>query len=113
MATKQTRRSISVSISLYERLKAKCDADNHSMSGVVESEIRKYLGMEPRDLTPKHPVRQVAEVVLTTKELKAAPAPISWKPASEDRVATIRAEAEKQKAAPPPPGDKASKIFTF
>lgn len=112
MASKQTRRSISVSVSLYERLKVKCDADNLSMSGVVETEIRKYLGMEPRDLTPKAAPKRDRTVVLTSKELK--PDPISWKPATPERVETIRAEHEKQKATPIAPlGDKASKIFTF
>ena len=47
MAKKQTRRSISVSRSTYERLKAFCEANNISMSQFVETRVGDFLGSEP------------------------------------------------------------------
>ena len=46
MAKKQTRRSISVSRSTYERLKAFCEANNVSMSQLVETRVNDFLGIE-------------------------------------------------------------------
>jgi hypothetical protein len=53
MAKKQTRRSISVSRSTYERLKAFCEANNVSMSQLVETRVNDFLGGE----IPAEPVR--------------------------------------------------------
>lgn len=52
MAKKQTRRSISVSRVTYERLKAFCEANNVSMSQLVETRVNDYLVSEgsPLDL---------------------------------------------------------------
>ena len=44
MAKKQTRRSISVSRTTYERLKAFCEANNVSMSQLVETRVNDFLG---------------------------------------------------------------------
>ncbi|MEZ4400592.1 MAG: hypothetical protein R3B06_11270 [Kofleriaceae bacterium] len=44
MAKKQTRRSISVSRSTYERLKAFCETSGISMSQFVESRVGDFLG---------------------------------------------------------------------
>ena len=44
MAKKQTRRSISVSRTTYERLKAFCEANNISMSQFVETRVGDFLG---------------------------------------------------------------------
>ena len=44
MAKKQTRRSISVSRMTYERLKAFCEANNISMSQLVETRVNDFLG---------------------------------------------------------------------
>ncbi len=46
MAKKQTRRSISVSRSTYERLKAFCEANHVSMSQLVETRVNDFLGGE-------------------------------------------------------------------
>jgi hypothetical protein len=46
MAKKQTRRSISVSRSTYERLKAFCEANHVSMSQLVETQVNGFLGTE-------------------------------------------------------------------
>jgi len=44
MAKKQTRRSISVSRTTYERLKAFCETNNISMSQFVETRVGDFLG---------------------------------------------------------------------
>jgi hypothetical protein len=44
MAKKQTRRSISVSRTTYERLKAFCETHNISMSQLVETQVNGFLG---------------------------------------------------------------------
>ena len=49
MAKKQTRRSISVSRTTYERLKAFCETNNISMSQLVETQVNGFLG--PSDVT--------------------------------------------------------------
>ncbi len=61
MAKKQTRRSISVSRSTYERLKAFCEANNVSMSQLVETRVNDFLGSDstadlPRPVAPRPPV---------------------------------------------------------
>src|SRR5262249_14686302 len=47
MAKKQTRRSISVSRTTYERLKAFCESNNISMSQLVETRVNDFLGDVP------------------------------------------------------------------
>ena len=58
MAKKQTRRSISVSRTTYERLKAFCEANNISMSQLVETRVNDFLGNdgpgERPDVGPTH-----------------------------------------------------------
>ena len=44
MAKKQTRRSVSLSKSTYERLKAYCEVNTLSMSQFVEQRIGDFLG---------------------------------------------------------------------
>lgn len=44
MAKKQTRRSISVSRTTYERLKSFCETNNISMSQFVEARVGDFLG---------------------------------------------------------------------
>jgi hypothetical protein len=61
MAKKQTRRSISVSRSTYERLKAFCEANNVSMSQLVETRVNDFLVGEGtaetiRPVAPRSPV---------------------------------------------------------
>src|SRR4051812_20205648 len=67
MAKKQTRRSISVSRTTYERLKAFCESNNISMSQLVETRVNDFLGegsapvpttiqqITPRPTTPSVP----------------------------------------------------------
>jgi len=49
MPTKQTRRSLSVSGALYDRLKEHCEESSTSMSATAEEVLRDHFGMEPRD----------------------------------------------------------------
>jgi hypothetical protein len=44
MAKKQSRRSVSLSRTTYERLKAYCETNELSMSEFVETRIGDYLG---------------------------------------------------------------------
>lgn len=61
MAKKQTRRSISVSRTTYERLKAFCESNNISMSQLVETRVNDFLGdgsvvipaSNPAPMTPR------------------------------------------------------------
>jgi hypothetical protein len=65
MAKKQTRRSISVSRTTYERLKAFCETNSMSMSQLVETRVNDFLGTsttsigDSAPLTPV-PVRPIA-----------------------------------------------------
>jgi hypothetical protein len=68
MAKKQTRRSISVSRTTYERLKAFCETNNISMSQFVETRVGDFLGGDG------------TATVIPTQPRPAAPAPA--KPAS-------------------------------
>jgi hypothetical protein len=54
MAKKQTRRSISVSRTTYERLKAFCESNNISMSQLVETRVNDFLG--PNDVAAGVPI---------------------------------------------------------
>ncbi len=54
MAKKQTRRSISVSRTTYERLKAFCETNNISMSQLVETRVNDFLG--PNDVAGGAPI---------------------------------------------------------
>ena len=45
---KQTRRSISISKRVYDRLKAHCQSVDNTMSGFVENQIKKFLEAQDR-----------------------------------------------------------------
>jgi hypothetical protein len=70
MAKKQTRRSISVSRTTYERLKSFCETNNISMSQLVETRVNDFLG-EGGQVT----------LVPTTTPRPVAPAPRPMAPA--------------------------------
>jgi hypothetical protein len=67
MAKKQTRRSISVSRTTYEKLKSFCETNGISMSQFVENRVGDFLGEAPADSSdaprpvpaPPAPVRPV------------------------------------------------------
>jgi len=65
MAKKQTRRSISVSRTTYERLKAFCETNSMSMSQLVETRVNDFLGASGTSIgdsapTTSMPVRPMA-----------------------------------------------------
>ena len=86
MAKKQTRRSISVSRTTYERLKAFCESNNISMSQFVETRVGDFLGQSEGTTT-----------VIPAAPRPAQPAPV--KPAMPPRVET---SAMPRPVAPPP-----------
>lgn len=123
MSSKQTRRSISISGDCYDRLKAWCEANGRSMSGICEDEIRKFLDMAPR---PEHLGRPfgvgVSTETSTEKKTFSPPTPVvklPIQPVKEvvpppSRVETIREVVETKKPQVSLKDlDAAAKIFTF
>lgn len=117
MAKKQTRRSISVSRTTYERLKAFCEANNISMSQLVETRVNDFLGegvsvsvsapvsIPPRPMAPA-PV--AAAPVGAPRPVAPAPAPV--KPVAEAAaprpstpVVPMTSAAARYAVDPPPP----------
>jgi len=84
MAKKQTRRSISVSRTTYERLKAFCEANNVSMSQLVETRVNDFLGDSPAS-TPAP-----APTPTAPRAMASAPAPRQTAPVSSS--APVRAD---------------------
>jgi hypothetical protein len=89
MAKKQTRRSISVSRTTYERLKAFCEANNVSMSQLVETRVNDFLAGEPEP------------TVVPTRPL--APAPIAPRPVASTSMSSVPSSAPSALAAPVAP----------
>jgi hypothetical protein len=75
MAKKQTRRSISVSRTTYERLKAFCETNNISMSQFVETRVGDFLGSDSgtTSIIPAQP-RPTSSVPAPTPARPASPA---------------------------------------
>lgn len=130
MSKKQTRRSISVSGELYERLQAYCLAHGKTGSGVVEDLLRSFLGMEERAPNLAKPpiprVERAKPVVAPSrvdqmKEIQAAKTkevtivtPVLEKNGDwEKKAAPVDAPTVEGKKAGVPLPDLASKIFTF
>lgn len=133
MSKKQTRRSISVSGDTYDRLKAHCDEHQLSMSGVVEVQICRFLGIagpEPRQ-KPASASRRWDRLVAPTpaptrvEQIRESMARQEPPKAKEVTITTPVLEKNgnwEKKAAPVEPAEKkpgvplddlASKIFTF
>lgn len=131
MAKKQTRRSISVSRTTYERLKAFCEANNISMSQLVETRVNDFLGdtavpvtQTPRPTTPSPMRPQPAPVSRssTPGEGHSTQAPRPSSPAIPMTSAAARFAVDppppiikpKQETAAPKPAEKRpDQIFTF
>jgi len=98
MAKKQTRRSISVSRTTYERLKAFCETNNISMSQLVENRVNDFLGGEapptPRPATPSAP-RPMPQ--------PAPPKPQETRPAQSTPPVPMTSAAARFAVEPPPP----------
>jgi hypothetical protein len=87
MAKKQTRRSISVSRTTYEKLKAFCETNGISMSQFVENRVGDFLGDAPTenaDSTPPLAGRPAAPPV---RPLQAQPRPLTQPPPLRPQVA--------------------------
>jgi hypothetical protein len=66
MAKKQSRRSVSLSRSTYERLKAYCETNNLSMSAFVEGRIGDFLGRPTaKAARTEDPARKSADRIFT------------------------------------------------
>ena len=134
MAKKQTRRSISVSRTTYERLKAFCETNNISMSQFVETRVGDFLGegatatvtipaMPPRPSAP--PPARPANIPAkseTRPGSSAAPAPAPAPQAVPMTSAAARYAVEppppiikpkQEQAAPKPAEKRPDQIFTF
>lgn len=137
MAKKQTRRSISVSRTTYERLKAFCEANNISMSQLVETRVNDFLGEGSVTVTDIRPAQAPTRPAMPAP-VRPQPGPAPAKPTSETASATPSARPSspaipmtsaaarfavdppppiikpKQETAAPKPAEKtANQIFTF
>lgn len=81
MAKKQTRRSISVSRTTYERLKAFCESNNISMSQFVETRVGDFLGQGGE-------ATAMVDIIRPTPPRPVAPAPA--KPANPIMPSPVR-----------------------
>lgn len=141
MAKKQTRRSISVSRSTYERLKAFCETSGISMSQCVETQVGSLLGEEGNSIAPvvsastaglaaDRVAPRPTPVVAGRPQpapMRAAPAPVRPPVAPAPRPAPMTSAAARYAVDPPPPiikkaeqpapkaptMPKANEIFTF
>lgn len=133
MAKKQTRRSISVSRTTYERLKAFCEANNISMSQLVETRVNDFLAGEPapttitpRPATPTIPRPTPASSSTTPGPKQASAATEPTRPSSPAIVPMTSAAArfaveppppiiksKQQESAPKPTEKRPDQIFTF
>jgi len=139
MAKKQTRRSISVSRTTYERLKAFCEANNISMSQFVETRVGDFLGegqapsitsvvpTTPRPTLPAQPHKPAptASVQIPVKQesrptLAPVPAPVAQQVPMTSAAARFAVEPpppvikqKQQEAAPKPAEKRPDQIFTF
>ena len=139
MAKKQTRRSISVSRTTYERLKSFCESNGISMSQFVETRVGDFLGGDgtvtatiiqqptapapapmramsappPRPAQPA-PVRPVAAAPAPAPAPRPSPAPMTSAAArfAVEPPPPIIKKAE-QPAPKAPTMPKADQIFTF
>ena len=108
MAKKQTRRSISVSRTTYERLKAFCESNNISMSQFVETRVGDFLGQgegtttviptTPRPAQPA-PAKPALPSPAAPKTETSAPRPA----AAAAQPVPMTSAAARYAVEPPPP----------
>jgi len=128
MAKKQTRRSISVSRTTYERLKAFCESNNISMSQFVETRVGDFLGDGGATvaITPTAPAARPAAPSPAKPAAPVAPAkPVESRPAPQPVPMTSAAaryaveppppviKPKQEQPAPKPAEKRADQIFTF
>lgn len=107
MAKKQTRRSISVSRTTYERLKAFCETNHISMSQLVETRVNDFLGMGDIPGLPQMPAMIApAPAISPSAPRQVAPRPTlpTTSPSKpiESRPQAAPASGPVAPAAPPP-----------
>lgn len=73
MAKKQTRRSISVSRTTYERLKAFCETNHISMSQLVETRVNDFLGPDAVAVRPEPSVGAAPAMTSAPRPAPMAP----------------------------------------
>jgi hypothetical protein len=125
MAKKQTRRSISVSRTTYERLKSFCETNNISMSQFVETRVGDFLGgdapttivpTQPRPAAPA-PARPAAPSPAKPETRPAAPVVPMTSAAARFAVEppppVIKRRDAADEAAPKPVEKRPEQIFTF
>jgi hypothetical protein len=135
MAKKQTRRSISVSRTTYERLKAFCETNNISMSQFVETRVGDFLGeggtttivpvTQPRPVAPA-PAKPASPIPTKSETLGGTAQPaIAARPAPQQVPMTSAAarfaveppppviKPKPDQAAPKPAEKRPDQIFTF
>jgi hypothetical protein len=136
MAKKQTRRSISVSRTTYERLKAFCETNNISMSQFVETRVGDFLGQgsegtmtviptQPRPSAPM-PAKPASPSPIKSETQGVQPSPVRPAPqqvpmtsaaarfAVEPPPPVIKPKPERADQAAPKPAEKRpDQIFTF
>jgi hypothetical protein len=106
MAKKQTRRSISVSRTTYERLKAFCETQGISMSQFVETRVGDFLSGEPEvELTPIAPRPTAPPRPVTASSVGSAPRPAAQPPLRSEptRPSPMTSAAARYAVEPPPP----------
>lgn len=130
MAKKQTRRSISVSRTTYERLKAFCESNNISMSQFVETRVGDFLGQgeggsgtveisrpaAPRPAAPAPVKPALPQPPKPVTESRPAPQPVPMTSAAarfavEPPPPVIKPKQEQP--APKPAEKRPDQIFTF
>ena len=131
MAKKQTRRSISVSRTTYERLKAFCETNNISMSQFVETRVGDFLGSDtgttsiipaqPRPTAPAPgpmPAKPAMPSAPVKSESRPAPQQVPMTSAAarfavEPPPPVIKRRDVADEAAPKPVEKRPEQIFTF
>ena len=110
MAKKQTRRSISVSRTTYERLKAFCESNNISMSQFVETRVGDFLGGDSGTTTielnrPAVPRPTISSVPAAPSSMPrpAAPQPPKTESRPAPQVVPMTSAAARFAVEPPPP----------
>jgi hypothetical protein len=125
MAKKQTRRSISVSRSTYERLKSFCETNGISMSQFVENRVGDFLGegaanpettgqvvverAERPALPPRPPApapaapRPLTPSIPTKSSTAPAQPPIAPRPSTPTGPVPMTSAAARYAVEPPPP----------
>ncbi len=116
MAKKQTRRSISVSRTTYERLKAFCETNRISMSQLVETRVNDFLGTSDVPLPmPSPPIRPAIPMAAMAPRAPTASAPplkpIEMKPAQHSTSSTTAVASSGAASVQPAPITSATARF--